>query len=764
MRSTSKTITILMATAVACAAPTERADVRKHGQRALVTNIHTLEGYASKTSATTGETLDFYVHSQEAVAYTVKLYRYGKDSGAELLAGPFTCAGAEQHYEDTAYKDGAGWNVSFSLAVPAQSTMLTLAPCSGSAAVSKWSSGVYVARLESANSPAFDVTFVVKDAAADRKSIVIVASTHTWQAYNFWPEDNSYYSSNEATTEVNFKRPNPYATPEPLDENGAPWILRRTEHLANGLVQLARWFERNEQPYSMISDSDLHAGWSEVSGTTALDPFTTVVLGPHSEYWSEPMYKSLTAYLSRGGNLVSIGGNNVFRHVDIDANDKMTNLDVPIGNAWWDNYEVGNPPTWTNFVSKRRLMGSEFSGAPHGECRSFLPTAAAQSGTNKLAHWSFANIVSGTPLGAMGEIVPNSSVCTNGTSGASGEEVDYAFTGFAREYTILASREHFDAQLPPNKLAQGDIFHMRRASAGQIFSIGSIRASGAFAAGDVNLTELLKNVLARTTKPAFSDFSGDGSTDLIGFDATSGYLWLKKVNADGSDIIEPAAGFDGGWEMFDTIASPGDLDGDGASDLLARKPNGDLLFYRGAGNGTLIQDPGVLVASGWSAYVDIVTPGDFDGDGRPDVLTRKADGTLWLHRGSGTGAFATAQLLDTGWDQYVEVMSPGDFDDDGIPDLVARKADDSLHLVRGKGDGTFHPTTVPIDHPSGWTGYDRLIAGGDINHDGHADVLALVNGTLTLYHGTGYGTFVGGGSQLGGVGAFTGFATVVSVW
>ena len=43
------------------------------------------------------------------------------------------------------------------------------------------------------------------------------------------------------------------------------------------------------------------------------------------------------------------------------------------------------------------------------------------------------------------------------------------------------------------------------------------------------------------------------------------------------------------------------------------------------------------------------SPGDFDGDGKADVLARRADGGLLLYPGNGKGGWGRARLIGTGW-------------------------------------------------------------------------------------------------------------------
>lgn len=85
---------------------------------------------------------------------------------------------------------------------------------------------------------------------------------------------------------------------------------------------------------------------------------------------------------------------------------------------------------------------------------------------------------------------------------------------------------------------------------------------------------------------------------------------------------------------------------------------------------------------------------------------------------------------------------PGDFTGDGIPDIVAAQAPNVLVLLRGNGDGSFLPPVVIGDT----LGEPRGV--GDVNGDGHLDVIAGPSTASTtsapsILSGNGDGTFGG---------------------
>ena len=93
---------------------------------------------------------------------------------------------------------------------------------------------------------------------------------------------------------------------------------------------------------------------------------------------------------------------------------------------------------------------------------------------------------------------------------------------------------------------------------------------------------------------------------------------------------------------MDALETPGDLNGDGRLDVLAReRATGYLWLYPGNGRGAWL--PRVRVGSGWDRFNAIVGPGDLTGDQRVDVLAReRATGYLWLYPGNGRGGWLPA--------------------------------------------------------------------------------------------------------------------------
>jgi len=146
------------------------------------------------------------------------------------------------------------------------------------------------------------------------------------------------------------------------------------------------------------------------------------------------------------------------------------------------------------------------------------------------------------------------------------------------------------------------------------------------------------------------DFSGDHKNDIMGVHST-GDLYLYRGNGIGT--LDPTSQKIGrGWGSFLTVFSPGDFTGDGKSDLMAVSRDGGLYLYRGNGLGGFA-GAGQRVGNGWGGFLSVLSPGDFSGDGKSDVMAVSPAGDLLLYRGNARGGWAGgAQKVGTGWNMF----------------------------------------------------------------------------------------------------------------
>jgi hypothetical protein len=238
-----------------------------------------LQAYAGTTSVSAGQTLTFYVSTQqEGIYYTVTIYRIGWYSGlgARLMSWQGGLSGHVQGYYDSAnhklvgcgscridLKTGlveANWKPSYSLIVP-----------------TSWTTGVYLAKFTDVRGMETYVPFDVRGNFHSR--YVAVTADTTYAAYNLWGGYSLYAaddaiqsgenSNSSRASVVSFGRP--FAA-----EQGSSQVLVLE---ANAI----HWMERQGYDLSYISSVDLHEKPAQLLQHSAY-----ISLG-HDEYWTKEM-------------------------------------------------------------------------------------------------------------------------------------------------------------------------------------------------------------------------------------------------------------------------------------------------------------------------------------------------------------------------------------------------------------------------------------------------------------------------------------------
>ena len=221
--------------------------------------------------------------------------------------------------------------------------------------------------------------------------------------------------------------------------------------------------------------------------------------------------------------------------------------------------------------------------------------------------------------------------------------------------------------------------------------------------------------------------------------------------------VRPESGSFTGPRRFATGDGPhavvvADLNRDGHPDLATANPgpedrtapNGSVSILLGDGAGDFRARSDVVVGDG---AVNLAT-GDFDEDGNPDLVTvndRGSDVSVLL--GDGSGGVDAARSVD-GDGPYPASIGVGDFDGDGNADLVVghcrgggavgEPVNTRLSFLAGDGGGRF----TDARHFE-VRNCPRSIEVGDVNRDGHTDVLAVAqyDDALSLLLGDGHGEF-----------------------
>ena len=261
-------------------------------------------------------------------------------------------------------------------------------------------------------------------------------------------------------------------------------------------------------------------------------------------------------------------------------------------------------------------------------------------------------------------------------------------------------------------------------------------------------------------------FNGDGRSDILWRDS-SGAVTNSLGQANGG-FASNAANF---WTTIPTswsVIGTGDFNGDARADLLWRNPTtGEITNWLGQANGSFVGNDTnfyTTIPTSWQ----VVGTGDFNGDGRDDLLWRNGSTgqtTNWLAQANGSFVGNDANALSTIGTSW-QVAATGDFNGDNRSDILWRDNTGAMTTALGQANGGFAGNSANF-----WTTIStswQIVGSGDFNGDGRDDILWRnpTTGEITNWLGQANGSFVGNDTnfyttiptswQVEGIGDFNG--------
>jgi hypothetical protein len=161
----------------------------------------------------------------------------------------------------------------------------------------------------------------------------------------------------------------------------------------------------------------------------------------------------------------------------------------------------------------------------------------------------------------------------------------------------------------------------------------------------------------------------------------------------------------------------GDLNGDGALDLLARTKGVGFEFWSGNGNGTFTKVwelPDSTLEYGLASFCDLDRDRDLDVILTNFDLSGGLPTRVWLNDGS--GRFSEGPTLPG---VFKGTVSFGDLNNDGNPDAVATNHDAKAQIWLNNGSGTLVDSGIRLGASSD---KNESAAIGDIDSDGDVDI------------------------------------------
>ena len=436
--------------------------------------------------------------------------------------------GAIHFHDDDVYD--AGWEIDFSLTVPADLTC-----------------GLYAARLRAGKAveTADYIPFVVKAAPGKEKKIAFLLPTASYMAYAnihmatnaalsemltgrlvqlshhdlFLNEHREYgascYDTHSDGSGVCYSsrlRPVLNMRPKHIDPLGGAgsslWQFNADTHITD-------WLEAMGHAFDVITDEDLH-----YQGLELLKPYHVIISSSHPEYHSQSMWDAMAAYQQQGGRLMYMGGNGwywkIAYHTEVpgllevrrgeggirtwaaEPGEYYHSCTGDYGGLW---RRQGRPPQVITGVGFS-AQGFDISGPYHR-----LPDSL-----ERRAAFIFKGVGKNEVIGDFGLI----------GNGAAGLEVDRAdpHLGTPPHALVLATSQgvHTDLYLlvceellvtypglggTENPLVRADMVFYETPNGGAVWSTGSIAWSGSLShnAYDNNVSRITDNVLRRFTDP-----------------------------------------------------------------------------------------------------------------------------------------------------------------------------------------------------------------------------------------------------------------------
>lgn len=280
-------------------------------------------GYANATSVEQGDPIRFHIATSVS-PFRVRIINLAQPNDtireiSNLQSSPQNCSGR--------FTQGCDWAVTTTLDVPVS-----------------WRSGYYAAVFPTAFGDRYIPFIVRENTPGSTSQIVVVASTHTWQAYNAFG-GRSLYPSNDPRRATLLSYDRPYDAENGLGRYGA-----FEKHFVD-------WMTAENRNFEVITDVDLE-------DPTILSRYNLVVLPGHSEYWTPSGRANLEQFHRNGGHIAVLNGNTMWWQIRLEDDDRTI---AGFKGATYDPaLDAGSPLATTHFFSspvnnpENRLLGTSF--------------------------------------------------------------------------------------------------------------------------------------------------------------------------------------------------------------------------------------------------------------------------------------------------------------------------------------------------------------------------------------------------------------------
>jgi hypothetical protein len=297
------------------------------------------------------------------------------------------------------------------------------------------------------------------------------------------------------------------------------------------------------------------------------------------------------------------------------------------------------------------------------------------------------------------------------------------------------------------------------------------------------------------------DVNGDGYSDVIvgapwysNGESWEGrvFVYFGSASGLGSSAVWTVESNQAGAQFGTSVASAGDVNGDGYSDVIVGAPwysngesgEGRVFVYFGSASG--LGSSAVWTAesnkAGAQFGTSVASAGDVNGDGYSDVIvgahrftnSLAEQGRAYVYLGSPSGLANSVAWIAEGTAEYGwfgrAVASAGDVNGDGFSDVIVSALDSgtgalqdgAVYVYQGSASGLTSSPAWFTKGPSERSALGSSVASaGDVNGDGYSDIIV---GLRNNYGGTGAGIvflYLGSASGIGLASSPAWFASTV---
>lgn len=261
---------------------------------------------------------------------------------------------------------------------------------------------------------------------------------------------------------------------------------------------------------------------------------------------------------------------------------------------------------------------------------------------------------------------------------------------------------------------------------------------------------------------ATGDVNGDGKPDIV---ATIGnntqYNQVAVLTGKGNGFNNPVYYSTGSTaQAYDVFLQ--DVNGDGKPDIIVSNQDGTISVLLNNGKGGFGTANLISSVAAYNPHLNSLAFGDFNGDGKIDIAVgnygnQESQSAVYVLLGNGDGTFQAPIATSLGQYVYSDTLAVGDFNKDGKLDLLVTIAGNTgagcygtveiYTLLEGNGNGAF--TVEPWGSSNCLGGYrpDYPVV-ADFNADGNLDAFIATRETWgmnpygpSVLEGNGEGTF-----------------------